>query len=267
MRTLDTLIVNPLRGWRKGTMEYPKEFSIEAQATVEQERILANDDFAVARDSLRSNPYGTELPNLIRRYVIRVVLAFAKEACNIGRNRIWTVAQVESKVDDFMAAVALDANIEKRFHSNGTPLEAFWLMDSWSPGTITSAEMHKFRSLPEWKEYQTLLLEVASIQKMPVSSSHASEGPVGIKLKQLREEAGLTKRPTFPLRAQWIKDRLKERGWDRNDIARSSGPDVKTVQKILDANFVRESGLEKLVVALNHKKFGRAITLLDVPSN
>ena len=40
----------------------------------------------------------------------------------------------------------------------------------------------------------------------------------------------------------------------RNDIARLGGPDIKTVQKILDGKFVRVGGLEKLVTALNHKK-------------
>jgi hypothetical protein len=71
----------------------------------------------------------------------------------------------------------------------------------------------------------------------------------------------------FPHRALWLRDRLKERAWDRNDVARLSGPDVKTVQKILDGEFVREGGLEKLVNALNHKKIGKVIRLMDIPSD
>ncbi len=84
---------------------------------------------------------------------------------------------------------------------------------------------------------------------------------------RLTEAAEISATPKFPLRAKWLKDRLKERAWDRNDVARCGGPDVKTVQKILDGEFIREGGLEKLVIALNHKKIDRNITLLDVPSN
>jgi hypothetical protein len=105
-------------------MKYPTELSTEAQASVEHERILAEEEFDTARAGLRSN-FEKALAQLIRRYVIRVVLAFAKEACKLGRNRVWPASQVESEVHSFMEQVARKANAEKRFYSNGEYLEGF----------------------------------------------------------------------------------------------------------------------------------------------
>jgi hypothetical protein len=76
-----------------------------------------------------------------------------------------------------------------------------------------------------------------------------------------------THEEAFPKRAAWLKDRLKERAWDRNDIARCGGPDVKTVKKILDCKFVRVGAFEKLVTALNHHRTAKAVSILDIPSD
>jgi hypothetical protein len=97
-----------------------------------------------------------------------------------------------------------------------------------------------------WKlEYEIDILD----QKGP----HTPEPPVTEAVSNDLKSTG-----AFPNRAAWLKERLRERAWDRNDVFRLSGPDVKTVQKILDGKYVRPGGLEKLVTALNHKKFKNA---------
>ena len=73
--------------------------------------------------------------------------------------------------------------------------------------------------------------------------------------------------PAFPNRASWLKIRLHERSWNKHDIARQGGPDRKTVQKILDGQFVREDGLEKLVNALNKKRNVPKVDLTSVPTD
>jgi hypothetical protein len=72
---------------------------------------------------------------------------------------------------------------------------------------------------------------------------------------------------TFPNRATWVNDRLKERGWDWNDPYRFGGPDRKTVQKLLAGKYVQIRAIEKLVTALNRRKIGSAVRILDVPNN
>jgi len=55
----------------------------------------------------------------------------------------------------------------------------------------------------------------------------------------------------FPNRAAWLAKRLHERSWDKNDLKRHSGPDRKTVQKILDGRTVRAGVFEGLAEALS----------------
>jgi len=59
--------------------------------------------------------------------------------------------------------------------------------------------------------------------------------------------------PEFPKRALSVKEELRKRFWDKNDVMRMGGPDRKTVQKILDGRSVRPEVLEKLVRALSKK--------------
>jgi hypothetical protein len=71
--------------------------------------------------------------------------------------------------------------------------------------------------------------------------------------------------PEFPTRALWLADRLRERSWNKNDVASHNGPDRKTVQKILDGYAVREDVLEKLANALSQKR--STVEVLDIPQN
>lgn len=72
----------------------------------------------------------------------------------------------------------------------------------------------------------------------------------------------------FPNRAAWMKDRLTERGWDKNSLYPMGGPDRKTVQKLLDGRYVRAEVLSRTVAALNHQKInGLAVKLTDIPND
>ncbi len=172
-------------------MKYPPEFSSEAQAAVEQEKILADQEFNTARDILPQYGGLEEIPKLIRGYMARMLLAFSKEACRLGRNRIWAVTQIRSHVGEFLQQIAMEAYNEKRFFRDGRRVE-YSLIDWQRNGAISHEEMHQLRSFPQWKEYQDDLLEVTRIQKRPSSTPHSADGPVATRLRQLREEAGLT---------------------------------------------------------------------------
>ncbi len=69
----------------------------------------------------------------------------------------------------------------------------------------------------------------------------------------------------FPNRAAWLTLKLRERGWDHNDPWRHSGPDRKTIDKILSGKRVREDVLEKLSIALSSKR-GK-VELLEIPNS
>jgi len=67
----------------------------------------------------------------------------------------------------------------------------------------------------------------------------------------------------FPIRAQWLADRLQERSWNKHDLYSNGGPDHKTGQKVLDGLAVRPDILEKIARALSMKV--RQVSALDIP--
>lgn len=55
----------------------------------------------------------------------------------------------------------------------------------------------------------------------------------------------------FPKRAEWLKTRLKERGWSASSPSQHEGPDKNTVHRILRGEKVTEHSLWKLTIALS----------------
>jgi Cro/C1-type HTH DNA-binding domain len=81
---------------------------------------------------------------------------------------------------------------------------------------------------------------------------------------QTLEEA-FPSNPEFPNRADWLRARLKERNWGQADINRQSGPDRKTIRRILNGERVREDVLDRLAKALSRKY--RTVDITDIPSD
>lgn len=105
--------------------------------------------------------------------------------------------------------------------------------------------------------------------------NHYIQGPITEwQGKQLRAAADAEKQSKkvsreqieadFPKRADWLRARLKERNWRQSDINRHSGPDRKTVRRILNGEAVREDVLDRLARALSGKF--HAVDVTDIPS-
>jgi hypothetical protein len=118
----------------------------------------------------------------------------------------------------------------------------------------------KFSEKQHWRRYVLNLERMQTYLRGPINEWH------GRRLLMQAEAGGeLRRRKRFPRRAAWLKERLKERGWDHNDPIRHNGPDRKTVLKILHSDGVREDVLEKLALALNCKT--SKVSLADIPSD
>jgi hypothetical protein len=149
-------------------MEYPLEFTSDQQAAVEEEKILATEEFWKSRLGIYTSEHnGRErLTGVIRKYIVRVMLVFAKQACVLGRIRTWDVAKVDFEVKEFLHQTAREAETEKTFFANGDYLRNVSFTYGRSMG---AQEMHYISEMPEWKEYLKELREVAAIQKTPVA--------------------------------------------------------------------------------------------------
>jgi hypothetical protein len=108
--------------------------------------------------------------------------------------------------------------------------------------------------------------------------TRAKEGDSGERVEQASSDGATTEpnttgtgknravsAPQCPKRVSWLKDRLRERSWNKHDLARHGGPHHKTVQKVLDGFSVREDVLQKIADALS-KRVG-AVTVLDIPQD
>jgi hypothetical protein len=71
--------------------------------------------------------------------------------------------------------------------------------------------------------------------------------------------------PQFPKRAVWLKCRLKERDWNKHDLAREGRLDHKTVQRMLDGSNVQDGTLEKVAEGLSMFTKAKRVTELDIP--
>src|ERR1035441_2729933 len=78
---------------------YPREFSAAARAKVAAKKILAGRDFEGKKQSVR---WVTEIEAALRTYIFRVFLSFAEEACELGRQGVWGVEQVEREAREFL---------------------------------------------------------------------------------------------------------------------------------------------------------------------
>jgi len=67
----------------------------------------------------------------------------------------------------------------------------------------------------------------------------------------------------YPVRAAWLRARLRERKWNKHRLADNNGPDPKTTQKVLDGLPVQEGVLQKIAEALSAR--GAKVSVTEIP--
>lgn len=135
-------------------------------------------------------------------------------------------------------------------------IPSFWAQYAKRSANLFEAEAHSDMSFMQGVR---LLLDhwIAASHRRVASRKSPRPGP---------RPAGNMREPTpFPNRAAWLKQRLRERSWNKNDVRRFGGPDRRTVQRVLDGLRIREDRLEELAQALS-KKAG-TVKPLDIPSD
>lgn len=94
-------------------------------------------------------------------YVLRVFLAFAREACELGNQRTWMVDRVRSESEDFLRRFANRAHHEDGRDRTG---KAFPEVTSNLSGVLLSSVARGLREGPEWHDFEAALLAVAERQ-------------------------------------------------------------------------------------------------------
>jgi len=120
---------------------------------------------------------------------------------------------------------------------------------------------HQLGKIPDaCQDSATRCLELAMTEAKaeqipkPFELPQRQRQPVDIAtIRSARSRHARKSEPTFPKRAKWLREKLRERSWDKNDLRSWGGPDRKTIQKILDGFPVRQDVLERLAQAFSRK--------------
>lgn len=175
-------------------MVYPQEFSAQARARVEAERLKAGNDLAQYRDRPETRPpcrqhtwgtYGrrwTDDEEDFFEYILRVFLAFGHEACELGKRGTWAVDRIRSEADKFLRRFGMEAYNEKGYDRSGHKFRQ--MTDGWY-GTLLPEVEQEFQKSEQWRRFEGELLAVAERQAAQNSESGGDEpaqteaGPAG----------------------------------------------------------------------------------------
>jgi hypothetical protein len=129
---------------------YPNEFSPEARDRIEREKIRAY------RELLPNSAYDFNEQNLAIPCIMRLFLAFAKEACALRKERGWTIERIERESNEFRRKLTITVAFDKF-----PGLDRHWI-SNWD-GSVNSDVERRFRESVVWKEYEELLLTTPAL--------------------------------------------------------------------------------------------------------
>jgi hypothetical protein len=151
---------------------YPQEFSAQARARVEAERLKAATDLENIHKQPQAElirrrscgPYGllwTNAEEDFHNYILRVFLAFAREACALGKQGTWTVDRIRSETDEFLRRFTIEAYYDKGHDRSGRRFRD--MISHWN-GSLLPEVTQEFQKSGEWRQFEEELLGVAESQ-------------------------------------------------------------------------------------------------------
>ena len=152
--------------------EYPREFSAEAKARVEVEKIEAWKYAEERSKSLRRDQYEEPISELI----IRVSRAFADEVCKLGMMGEWDVDQVRSQAEQFPYRFAEDFSNDPHKTLGGFPLSVL------TQGGPLARILERVEQSADWRTWlDEKLLAVAKVQSGVSKASRNQKEPVQVR--------------------------------------------------------------------------------------
>jgi hypothetical protein len=145
-------------------MDYPRDFPPEARARVEAEGLKATRDLERDRDQVPWSRYGPTAKDEenLRRYILRVFLAFAQQACKLGP--LWTVDRIRAEANEFLRRFTIEAYYHEGHDKDGRKLRD---MVSHVNGSILPEVRREFEKSELWHQFQEELLAVAEAAAGP----------------------------------------------------------------------------------------------------
>ncbi len=150
--------VNTLSAGGLGPLDYPREFSQDAKDRVEKAKIRAS------RELLPAIRYDFKDEDLAVRCIMQIFLAFAREASALRSGLGWSLDRVQREAEEFLRKLTIKVTFAKF-----PGCDRVWI-SNWN-GSIQPELDRRFKTSPEWMEYEELLL--ADDAQKPASKQSA----------------------------------------------------------------------------------------------
>jgi len=147
-------------------MEYPQEFSVQARARVVAKQLKATRK--LEQIQTKEPPEGWAENRLdecaFYAYILRVFLAFAHEACELGRQGTWPVDRIRKKANDFLREFTIEAYYEKGCDRFGNRFRE--MIDNHDGSLLPELERY-FHQSEEWHQFEKALSAIAKRPPAP----------------------------------------------------------------------------------------------------
>ncbi|HKW35535.1 MAG TPA: helix-turn-helix transcriptional regulator [Candidatus Acidoferrum sp.] len=186
-------------------LKYPDHLSPEARDRIEKEKIRAS------KELLPASAYDFNDQELAIRCIMRIFLAFAKEACVLRSEHGWTLDRVQREADEFLRKLTITV-VSDKFPG----LYQHWI-SNWD-GSISGDVKRHLKSSPEWAQYEELLL----------ADSPPKHGKTAQSVESNPAETGSTTRKTV------LMTLLAKKDFSVHDWAKEAGVDWHTADNYLN---------------------------------
>ena len=233
-------------------MDYPRQFSSQASARIEAERLRGIRELEAAYT--KRPPDGLTTFQLDQQsfhaYILRVFLAFVQEACALGKAGVWAVGYIRTRANEFLRNFVIEAYYEKG-RSRGD--NAFPAMTDHFSGELLDEVDRKLRDSGQWRQYETLLLEVAESQ---AREQHKPEPPKPAETKALPTEPAPTSTKRLPSTivspsaARRVEDYIAESDMGQTEFASLAKVDERTLRRFRKSGRIRKGLLSGIAEAM-----------------
>ncbi len=233
-------------------MKYPEDLSPQARARVEAERLKAGEQLEQRRDQVpwvRYGPVRADEENL-RKYILRVFLVFAQEACKLGSQRQWTVDRIRSEVDEFLRRFTIEAYSDKGHDKSGRKLRE--MTDNY--GSILPKVQWEFKKSAEYHQFERELLAVAE-QQARVAETEQTQAEVAAQpgaMSKKEQKRGRTRDDTITDRNNEIAALAAS---EKTPLEIAKHLDARQKYSVPDSWTVEETGGDGYVVGSFEKAY------------
>jgi hypothetical protein len=196
-------------------MDYPADFPAPSRARVEAERLKAKRVLDQERGESLSVLYA---------YILRVFMAFSKEACELGKQRVWSIDDVSGASEEFLRRFTIDAFYKEghdRYERKFPDMTSNW------DGSLLPEVRRSFEKSEEWRRHEAALLEVAEglgselpKESTPESIKASRTELVNAYIDEVFQRTGKRITRTDIWKSARYKSRTEFERWERNDLER-----------------------------------------------